>query len=101
MRIISLRPKDHYVNIYIRNKFHRSVIPNVDDIVPLLSNYLATTTTAPAQRKARQESMQCLQVSKFFYPQCKGESGWLNGKEILNRIDFIGMGFVCPSRFHR
>ncbi|TVY21258.1 Importin beta-like protein [Lachnellula arida] len=45
-----------------RNKFHKSVVPNVDDIVPLLSRYLTNTTPAPTERKVRQEAMKCFQA---------------------------------------
>jgi len=56
-----------------RNKFHRSVVPNVDDIVPLLSKYLINTKPDSKERKARQESMRCLQVSKIRNPKSEIE----------------------------
>ncbi|TVY38169.1 Importin beta-like protein [Lachnellula subtilissima] len=45
-----------------QNKFHKSVVPNVDDIVPLLSRYLTNTTPAPTERRVRQEAMRCFQA---------------------------------------
>lgn len=46
--------------ILIRHKFHLCVLPNVDDIVPLMSNYISDTS---ADLKTRQEAMKCFQVS--------------------------------------
>ncbi|TVY44332.1 Importin beta-like protein [Lachnellula occidentalis] len=45
-----------------QNKFHKSVVPNVDDIVPLLSRYLTNTTPAPTEKRVRQEAMGCYQA---------------------------------------
>ncbi|KAG4414230.1 hypothetical protein IFR04_012636 [Cadophora malorum] len=41
-----------------QHKFHLSVVPNVDDIVPLMSKYITDTS---ADTKIRQEAMRCFQ----------------------------------------
>ncbi|KAK0099684.1 hypothetical protein ONS95_013423 [Cadophora gregata] len=41
-----------------QHKFHLSVVPNVDDIVPLISKYI---TDGSADMKIRQEAMRCFQ----------------------------------------
>lgn len=42
-----------------RHKFHLSVVPNVDDIVPLMSKYI---NDGSAEMKTRQEAMRCFQA---------------------------------------
>ncbi|KAL2068336.1 hypothetical protein VTL71DRAFT_16434 [Oculimacula yallundae] len=41
-----------------QNKFHLRMVPNVDDIVPLISRYIADDS---AEMKTRQEAMKCFQ----------------------------------------
>lgn len=45
-----------------QHKFHRQVVPNVDDIVPLISKYISNNRTESAYGKVKQEAMKCLQA---------------------------------------
>ena len=55
----------------IRHKFHLSVVPNVDDIVPLMSKYITDTS---ADTKIRQEAMRCFQVCLAASPQLSSQA---------------------------
>ena len=45
----------------IRHKFHQQMVPNVDEIVPLIAKYIASDATG-GDIKVRQEAMRCFQV---------------------------------------
>ncbi|RDL35074.1 ARM repeat-containing protein [Venustampulla echinocandica] len=45
-----------------QHKFHQSVLPNVDDIVPLISKYISNTAPVTADIKVRQEALTCFQA---------------------------------------
>ena len=45
-----------------RNKFHQLMLPNVDDVVPLISKYITNQNPEPTLIKVRQEAMKCFQV---------------------------------------
>jgi len=47
--------------MFVRHKFHLRVVPNVGDIVPLISKYIVESP-GPADVKVRQEAMKCFQV---------------------------------------
>jgi hypothetical protein len=51
-----------------RHKFHRRVVPNVTDIVPLIEKYISSDSpTLQLDIKARQEAMRCFQVRTYTY----------------------------------
>jgi hypothetical protein len=45
-----------------QHKFHRQVVPNVDDIVPLISKYINNNATETAHGTVKQEAMKCFQA---------------------------------------
>ncbi|KAE9374892.1 ARM repeat-containing protein [Stipitochalara longipes BDJ] len=45
-----------------QHKFHRQVVPNVDDIVPLISKYIGNNPTESAYGKVKEEAMKCFQA---------------------------------------
>ncbi|KAG9232755.1 armadillo-type protein [Amylocarpus encephaloides] len=45
-----------------QNEFHRRMLPNVDDIVPLISKYISNQSPDSSQAKVRQEAMKCYQA---------------------------------------
>ena len=45
-----------------QHKFHRQVIPNVDDIVLLMSKYITNMPTESTDGKVKQEAMKCFQA---------------------------------------
>ncbi|KAG0648341.1 Karyopherin [Hyphodiscus hymeniophilus] len=47
---------------FVRHKFHRRVIPNVTDIVPLVEKYISSDSISQLNVKARQEAMRCFQA---------------------------------------
>lgn len=50
-----------------RHKFHRRVVPNVTDIVPLIEKYISSDAqVAQLDVKARQEAMRCFQVCVLY-----------------------------------
>jgi hypothetical protein len=49
-----------------RHKFHLRVVPNVGDIVPLISKYIVESP-GPADVKVQQEAMKCFQVCPSSY----------------------------------
>ncbi|EPE34071.1 ARM repeat-containing protein [Glarea lozoyensis ATCC 20868] len=44
-----------------QHKFHQLMLPNVDDIVPLISKYITDHNPTPDQANVRQEAMKCYQ----------------------------------------
>jgi hypothetical protein len=49
-------------DMLFRHKFHRRVIPNVDDVVPMISKYIATNDTSSSDGTVRLEAMHCFKV---------------------------------------
>jgi hypothetical protein len=45
-----------------QHKFHRQVVPNVDDIVPLIRKYIDNNPTESAYGKVKEEAMKCFQA---------------------------------------
>lgn len=55
-----------YTDLCTRHKFHRRVVPNVTDIVPLIEKYISSDSpAAQLDVKARQEAMRCFQVGVY------------------------------------
>ncbi|KAF4629911.1 hypothetical protein G7Y89_g8231 [Cudoniella acicularis] len=48
------------------NKFHQRVVPNVEDIIPLMAKYLDTTSSIPVDGKVRAEALKCFQAWVFY-----------------------------------
>jgi hypothetical protein len=48
-----------------RHKFHDHVVPNADDIVPLIERYISVDPSGAGTR-VRQEAMKCFQVRDTF-----------------------------------
>jgi hypothetical protein len=61
-----------------RHKFHRRVIPNVDDIVPMISKYIATNDTLSSDGTVRLEAMHCLKVCLIQFDDSLQPLRWLN-----------------------
>jgi hypothetical protein len=49
-----------------RHKFHRRIVPNVTDVVPLIEKYI-TNSAITLDVKGRQEAMRCFQVRMVFF----------------------------------
>ena len=63
----TLHVRSHSMLTITRHKFHRRVVPNVADIVPLIEKYITSESTiAQLDVKARQEAMRCFQVRITF-----------------------------------
>jgi len=60
--LLNRRVPQYQLTKFARHKFHQQVIPNVEDVVPLIQKYL-TGDVVSTDVKVRQESLRCFQVS--------------------------------------
>lgn len=82
-------PRSLYrADLLIRHKFHQQMVPNVDEIVPLIAKYIANDATR-GDVKVRQEAMRCFQV-------CFPRGDLL----FIRQTDFLGICFLLASRVY-
>ena len=67
-----------YLADVFRHKFHRRVIPNVDDIVPMISKYISPNDTLSSDGTVRLEAMHCLKVCLIQFDDSLQPLRWLN-----------------------
>lgn len=52
---------------FTRHKFHRRIVPNVADVVPLIEEYITPNSGITLDVKGRQEAMRCFQVRMVLF----------------------------------